>query len=951
MKKIHSRIIALLLIVMICVPMCYVSSSAYYAVEGDVTYSSSTYSGYTVHTLSCNPTTGDYMPMVFAGAAGDGMTIASHYSTAVNTYGYDVAGAVNGSFFYMDDSYSYGNLINSYGNMGGLNISNGKIVAHLAGFYDSVVTFTSAGEMKICESNPFISMNINGNILNDTSWPMIYAVNQGSGNATWDARYYYFDYSCGGSPRLYSSGTVIRCKKVDNTDLAMGQTLIGEVVSITTNTTNGSMNSDEFILFMRSGSEYEYLHSGLAVGDTIKISAEELVSGSVDTMEAANSAITNVGWLVKNGTNQTTIKSTIGTHSVTYASAWTAFGTKPDGTFVIFTSPGSSGSSGLTLRNVASYMISLGCTNVIRMDGGGSTGMYVSNTGSGYAGYNHSASREVADAIMIVKRSSVQINGLKEDFADAISAAEETLAMGEFEGLADKIAEAKAVYNSTQSVSGDYKREIMKLLDYSSGDGLLDAAVAAAYAVSTGDYCDRILDKIQAYYIEGKRLSAAGGSDTIMKQLALKINTALADKTSAQNRVSLGKAYAGQTANTAYPDSGNKELTDGALYGSAYNSAQWAGYLKDQASGSDSNGQYADIMIDLGDSTAINGFSLTALNYTDYGIYAPAKVSVYASDDASDFYYHSSLEQVITPVDGAYQTIMYDLAIDEVETRYVLFRVYFNGSHIFIGETSVYANSGSVGAGITHFDTYIYTDYAVIYTSDFGTVNSTTANLNWAHGYLCTYDNGSYVVDQVVFPSGSTTYSFSVTGDNILIGLHGNAYENANAQAAVAGDKVYLTGIDIANGTILPAGRITFATPSTGSVTYTEPTITVVDSDSGLTMNEDIIVVNQEGLTTEELQDSILDPRATFDGAIGTGLEIVVEEINVTYTVCVMGDLNGDGKVTAIDYLMLKRTVLGTYSNSAVQAVAGNVDGSEGNDGSDYLMLKRHVLGTFNIYE
>ncbi|MBQ4317264.1 MAG: discoidin domain-containing protein, partial [Clostridia bacterium] len=51
---------------------------------------------------------------------------------------------------------------------------------------------------------------------------------------------------------------------------------------------------------------------------------------------------------------------------------------------------------------------SQGCTNVIRMDGGGSSGMYVKNkAGTGSAGYTQESQRAVADAILIVKKSSI----------------------------------------------------------------------------------------------------------------------------------------------------------------------------------------------------------------------------------------------------------------------------------------------------------------------------------------------------------------------------------------------------------------------------------------------------------------------------------------------------------------------------------------------------------------
>ena len=60
-----------------------------------------------------------------------------------------------------------------------------------------------------------------------------------------------------------------------------------------------------------------------------------------------------------------------------------------------------------------------------------------------------------------------------------------------------------------------------------------------------------------------------------------------------------------------------------------------------------------------------------------------------------------------------------------------------------------------------------------------------------------------------------------------------------------------------------------------------------------------------------------------------------------------LGDLNGDGQRTAIDYIMLKRHVLGTYSIPEASLSAADIDGSGEPDASDYMLLKRFLLGTF----
>lgn len=61
------------------------------------------------------------------------------------------------------------------------------------------------------------------------------------------------------------------------------------------------------------------------------------------------------------------------------------------------------------------------------------------------------------------------------------------------------------------------------------------------------------------------------------------------------------------------------------------------------------------------------------------------------------------------------------------------------------------------------------------------------------------------------------------------------------------------------------------------------------------------------------------------------------------------GDLNGDGQRTVIDYIMLKRHVLGTYVIPDASLAAADIDGSGKPDALDYLLLKRALLGTYVI--
>lgn len=931
-----SVLVSLVLVFSLAASMCVnvgaytfaMSSTASHTVKTGVSYAkynvTSKVNGNTLActTLSFNPSSG-YIPMSFQAYAGTSGTLATHYSQAVNKYGYNVAGVINGSFFSMGTPY---------GTLTGINISNGKIAGAHLGWQGSVVAFGSDGSMNIVDSALSYTLNIGGKNYYD----MIYYINKTSGSASadnWSERFYYFDTSCGSKCDTYSvcPGTEILCKKVDNTDLAVGQTLVGEVVSVTSNTYGGSLGdtgvySDNFILFMRAGSTYESYISGVKAGDKITISTTETIEASRTVMENANSVIPNVGWLVKDGVDRTLIDSTIGTHSVTLQARWTAFGTKADGTYVFFTSEGGSTGSGgsLTLRDVAQAMINMGCTNVIRMDGGGSSAMYVSNTGSGSAGYVQSSTRSVADSVLIVSRASATNATVKSALLAEINEAEAFNASFSMSALTTAIADAKTVYNSSTSIMGDHKREIMELQELDTGKAALNYMINNSANLATGSYSDLALDRIDYAYVEGKRvLNYASSTETDMLNAAKKLSALVADTSNTYNRLSLGAKYAAQTANTAYPDTGLREMTDGALFGSGASSSQWTGYHINSATGSDSKGSYADVLVDLGEAKSINGFGITAAHLTTWGISAPNYVEVYCSKNGVDYYHHSSLSGTISTVDGQFQVIPYEsVSATAVSDRYVIFRMYFSSSHLFVGEVSVYGAGGNGRSDFTAYNKRIATDNTVIFTESFGTLDSTTANLTWSKSAFCAYDsaNGRYVVESIVSPNGSTDYSHTVPTGGIVIGLHGASVSGHTTLAV--GDIVYLTGIDVSNSASYPGARLTFIKDNSNTVTYTTPTVGVVDSQSGLSVDSDgYVKLPTEKMTTDEIAGLFLDSRLTVNGT-STGATVVMAN-GTTYTLYIIGDVNGDSIVSSIDYLQITKVlkseadVTGAYMKAA----------------------------------
>lgn len=63
----------------------------------------------------------------------------------------------------------------------------------------------------------------------------------------------------------------------------------------------------------------------------------------------------------------------------------------------------------------------------------------------------------------------------------------------------------------------------------------------------------------------------------------------------------------------------------------------------------------------------------------------------------------------------------------------------------------------------------------------------------------------------------------------------------------------------------------------------------------------------------------------------------------------ILGDVDGDGKIDATDYMKLKRFCLGSFDLTDEQKAVVDVNKDGKVNSLDYMMIKRHVLGTYKI--
>ncbi|MBQ0110043.1 MAG: hypothetical protein KBS44_07195, partial [Clostridiales bacterium] len=65
----------------------------------------------------------------------------------------------------------------------------------------------------------------------------------------------------------------------------------------------------------------------------------------------------------------------------------------------------------------------------------------------------------------------------------------------------------------------------------------------------------------------------------------------------------------------------------------------------------------------------------------------------------------------------------------------------------------------------------------------------------------------------------------------------------------------------------------------------------------------------------------------------------------------IRGDVDGNGKDDAKDYMLLKRACLKTFTLMPEQEAPADINGDGKINANDYMLLKRACLGTYKIAE
>lgn len=328
-------------------------------------------------------------PIVFEGEVTGNYTIDTMVNT-LQAQGYKVITGINGDLY---DTAT--------GTPKGVTIHDGKIKT--SGYApEYAISFDQTGAASLAKVNLSYGLKGTINVPTTVTVPTTPPATDASGSAVttttpaatqvtyvpteYNAPIGYFNVPHGGAKALhlfnrqYASSTRTSGKTVEvileagnaaNAELAVGGTITATVSEVRTNTCNTPIGDTQLVLSTVADSTYAAQLSQLIPGTTVEISVKDNGGSTLQQSKEALGVyyvLYDNGQFISNGTN---------------LNPRTIIGIRPDGSIMLYVLDGRQAgfSAGLGLTDAAKHLISLGCTTVVNMDGGGSSNLVVREAG------------------------------------------------------------------------------------------------------------------------------------------------------------------------------------------------------------------------------------------------------------------------------------------------------------------------------------------------------------------------------------------------------------------------------------------------------------------------------------------------------------------------------------------------------------------------------------------
>ena len=103
-------------------------------------------------------------------------------------------------------------------------------------------------------------------------------------------------------------------------------------------------------------------------------------------------------------------------------------------------------------------------------------------------------------------------------------------------------------------------------------------------------------------------------------------------------------------------------------------------------------------------------------------------------------------------------------------------------------------------------------------------------------------------------------------------------------------------------------------------------------------------------LATYKYYDKSGEEKWSYTTTTGDSIEFIINNLkSFKYKISVLGDVNGDGKISALDYVRIKNHIMKTTSiNEDVQLIAADVNDDRKISALDYVRIKNYIMNGGN---
>lgn len=215
---------------------------------------------------------------------------------------------------------------------------------------------------------------------------------------------------------------------------------------------------------------------------------------------------------------------------------------------------------------------------------------------------------------------------------------------------------------------------------------------------------------------------------------------------------------------------------------------------------------------------------------------------------------------------------------------------------------------------------------------------------------------GKYlVISPVIKPANASNKEYTIISDNenVVKIVDGKLYGENVGEATITYTtkdsnktaKVTIKVIEISENDLLTFDDSVKVDENNNLLSKVNPETKVSAIKNKVVYNNekyDLVIKNASGKNIEK------------DELIGTGTTVNLclkdsNDIIETYTIIIYGDVNGDGKIYATDYVKIKNHIMDTEKLNGVYAIAADVNRDSKVYATDYVKVKNYIMGTGEI--